>query len=569
MPSSSSHQQDDSPGRNSNGKNKNSNNNENQNNNNNDSDALNDNDSHEQSLLESIVPEGTATKRKMGWVACSFFCFISTSGGPFGIENIVKEMGPLGAIIALTAIPIFVTTPLILMIEEVSSWMTSNHGNIRWVTRALGNRLGYLNAFLQIIMNLVDCAVYPVMAQDYLYRQFAVHLLDDFWAKFGLRMAVIAIGCIPAFFPFKAMDTISAILFVVIILPFLVAFIYGLPHVEWDKVAMTSGKIDLSPLSIALFMYTGFLPKGAISGEVEKRGLLKGLCVAAVLDCFIYISPIIVSAQTETDLSKWGDGFLATAINSVFDGMGVAVGIAGFLSGLGFLTSALVCYSRTIWGVADLGWFPKIFAQTNRYDAPYYGVLLQMFFCVILNTMDFDFLIKLDFCFATIILSLFAISFVVLRFKEPDHPDRDFMVPGGNCVAVAITVPFIFIMMMTLGINLTDWRLACGLIGVLIVAFIVYLYLFKNVEDQIGKVGAGEEDPFGTRKSQAVSHRSAADDEHGDYNNNKNTRTSNNNRRNNDDDDENEEADRVSIRSSSSTRRSAIGETEQHGREYD
>ena len=72
-------------------------------------------------------------KKRLTWPRMAFLAFAGTCAGPFGLEILVESGGPLAALMCLAAIPLFHALPAILITTELSGWMPTNHGPIRWV----------------------------------------------------------------------------------------------------------------------------------------------------------------------------------------------------------------------------------------------------------------------------------------------------------------------------------------------------------------------------------------------------------------------------------------------------
>ena len=111
----------------------------------------------------------SAPPRTVGVLSMIFFTFVSTSAGPFGIESLVKSAGGVGTIVFVFLVPVILMIPIILMQWELSGRCgLTNHGNVKWVSMALGPAFGFVAAMFQIGMNFVDLATYPVLAANYL-----------------------------------------------------------------------------------------------------------------------------------------------------------------------------------------------------------------------------------------------------------------------------------------------------------------------------------------------------------------------------------------------------------------
>lgn len=452
--------------------------------------------SHEQSLLDSSVATSTETddpespkvpQTKLSWGMVTFFVFVSSSAGPGGVESTVSSAGPAATLMFVFLCPLLIILPIILMMEEMGSVMPSNHGSIRWVARSLGPTAGFFNAFYQQLMNTVDIAVYPALAADYLFKSFAkgTSAEDSFAANYFTRLGVIIIFGIPNYFPVRDIGMLSLVFTIIICAPFIVGFFVGVKNIDpssWSQFN-TGEDFDLSTLlAIGLWMYTGFLANSNISGECEPRALMKGQMLALFIGVVMYFLPLSVVFQLDTDWNHWEDGYLVALFEKLLPGLGYAVSVAGAFSGISLYASSLTTYCRAMHGIADLGWFPQFMKKTNKYNVPHINVTILLVTTSILNLFDFDFLVKLEFVFAAFTYIFFVLSFLVFRYREPFHtrPEGAWQVPGGECFAIIMPLPLIFLVSSVVGADFTDPPLLGSWLGCTMIALGMHLYLGRN-----------------------------------------------------------------------------------------
>ena len=73
------------------------------------------------------------------------------------------------------------------MVAELSSMMPSNHGYIVWVYRGLGEFIGYINGWNQMVSTGFDVVLYPVLMSEYidqLYKKYNIKLFFFFMSLF-------------------------------------------------------------------------------------------------------------------------------------------------------------------------------------------------------------------------------------------------------------------------------------------------------------------------------------------------------------------------------------------------
>lgn len=83
-------------------------------------------------------------EKKLGVLSLAVLAFYSVSGGPFGIEQIVKAAGgPFYALIGFSTLLVW-AIPEALITAELSTALPESAGSVAWVTIAYGPFWGFL-----------------------------------------------------------------------------------------------------------------------------------------------------------------------------------------------------------------------------------------------------------------------------------------------------------------------------------------------------------------------------------------------------------------------------------------
>ena len=96
--------------------------------------------------------------------------FFAVSGSAYGIEESVAVGGPFLALLALLLAPVLWSAPMLMVASELSVAMPQSGGYIVWVNSAFGALPSMLNGVSNLLCNVLDCALYPVLLTDYLQR---------------------------------------------------------------------------------------------------------------------------------------------------------------------------------------------------------------------------------------------------------------------------------------------------------------------------------------------------------------------------------------------------------------
>ena len=106
--------------------------------------------------------------RSIGWVGVAALVYFNVSGGPYGSEGLISACGPLPGLVAVIVFPLVWAFPLTLITAELSTSFPANGGYTIWVREAFGPFFGFQEGYWSWISGVVDNAVYPVLAMNYL-----------------------------------------------------------------------------------------------------------------------------------------------------------------------------------------------------------------------------------------------------------------------------------------------------------------------------------------------------------------------------------------------------------------
>ena len=104
------------------------------------------------------------SRPKLRWLALAASLFFVVSGGPNGLEDLVRQSGPALCLLLLVVTPLIWSLPSALMTAELGSALPVEGGFYIWVTRGLGPRSGFACAIWSLIYALFEVAIYPVLA---------------------------------------------------------------------------------------------------------------------------------------------------------------------------------------------------------------------------------------------------------------------------------------------------------------------------------------------------------------------------------------------------------------------
>src|SRR2546423_15529744 len=136
------------------------------------------------------TPHKSSTLRKAGLFYLVFVMFSYTTGGPFGLEDMVTTSGPGITLLYLLLLPIFWCIPVSLVSAELTTAMPVEGGFYRWTRAAFGDFWGFLAGWWNWCASFMLGALYAVLFTDYLSFYFPA--LTG-WKHFAVAVVVIAV----------------------------------------------------------------------------------------------------------------------------------------------------------------------------------------------------------------------------------------------------------------------------------------------------------------------------------------------------------------------------------------
>jgi len=103
--------------------------------------------------------------KKIGLAALVVLTFYTVSGGPFGIEDIVRAGGPFYALLGFTLLLVW-AVPEALITCELSTAMPEASGSVAWVEAAFGPWWAFQKGYMSWLSGVADNALYPILFLD-------------------------------------------------------------------------------------------------------------------------------------------------------------------------------------------------------------------------------------------------------------------------------------------------------------------------------------------------------------------------------------------------------------------
>ncbi len=408
-------------------------------------------------------------------VAATYFM---VSGGPYGLEEIVRGSGYAGAILILLITPVIWSIPTALMVGELSSAIPEEGGFYIWVRRALGPFWGFQEAWLSMAASVFDMAIYPTLFVAYLTILFPSLEVGGRGLAIGVLM--VAACALWNLGGSRSVGRSSLVIGAVLLSPFAVIVVLGLLKTP-AAIPLTHASHRSSTLVVgilvAMWNYMGWDNASTIAGEVEDPRrtypLAMGITTAAV--AAVYLVSVAAAWHARIDTATFGAGGWAV-VGQVLGGrwLETLVVVGGCVSTFGTFNSLVMSYSRLPLALAEDKFLPRMFLRTtSSTGAPWVSILACSVAWALSLGIGFRRLVELDILLYGASLLLEFIALAVLRVKEPALP-RPFKVPGGLPVAILLGVAPALLLVLSLvqgereqfaGINVMVFALALAIGG--------------------------------------------------------------------------------------------------------
>ncbi len=154
--------------------------------------------------------------KKAGLLYFVFVMYAYTTGGPFGLEEMVTTSGPGMTLLYLLVIPLFWSIPVSLATAELTTAIPVEGGFYRWVRASHGDFWGFLTGWWNWSASWLLAASYAVLFADYLANYFP-GLAG--WKHYLVALSLIALFAYINIRGIQMVGVVATILGICILLP--------------------------------------------------------------------------------------------------------------------------------------------------------------------------------------------------------------------------------------------------------------------------------------------------------------------------------------------------------------
>jgi len=369
--------------------------------------------------------------------------FSYTTGGPFGLEDMVTTSGPGLTLIYLLVLPFFWCIPVSLVSAELTTAMPVSGGFYRWTRAAFGDFWGFLSGWWNWTASFLLGGAYAVLFTDYLVYYFP-GLVG--WKHYAVSVALIVLIAWINIRGIEMVGQFATALEVFIFLPIIVMVVKGLmnwhhnPFVPFIVPHQPAFKVFGVGLALGLWLYSGYEQLSTVAEEVEdpQRSYPRALALVVPLSIAMYFLPTFAGLASAGEWQKWHTGYFsdaAAAIGALIGGhawLGTWMTLAAMIGNVALLNATVLTTTRMPSAMAEDGYLPAALTRRHpSYGTPWIAILVSSAIYAALAWHSLGQLISVYIWLRSATTVLTVLSAWKLRRSQAEMP-RAFVVPGGR-----------------------------------------------------------------------------------------------------------------------------------------
>jgi amino acid transporter len=413
-----------------------------------------------------------------------FVMFSYTTGGPFGLEDMVTTSGPGMTLIYLLVLPFFWCIPVSLVSAELTTAMPVAGGFYRWTRAAFGDFWGFLAGWWNWSASFLLGGVYAVLFTDYLGYYFPG---ITGWKHYLVSIALIALITWVNVRGIQMVGKVATALEIFILVPVMTMILMGLLH--WHRNPFVplipphqpTFKIFGVGMALGLWLYSGYEQLSTVAEEVEdpQRAYPRALAIVVPLSIAVYVLPTFVGLASAGHWEQWRTGYFSNVAQMIGGPwLGTWMTLAAMIGFAALLNSTVLTTTRMPFAMAEDGYLPSALTRRHpHYGTPWLAIVLSAVIYGLLAWQSLAQLISVYIWLRSATTVLTVLSAWKLRRTRPEMP-RAFRIPGEQIgLFYVIAAPVAMAVVALLGSD------RFGLIGgviAMILGPVVYLLLRRG-----------------------------------------------------------------------------------------
>jgi amino acid transporter len=411
------------------------------------------------------TPGKPSVFRKASFFYLVFVMFSYTTGGPFGLEDMVTTSGPGLTLIYLLVLPFFWCVPVSLVSAELTTAMPVEGGFYRWTRAAFGDLWGFLAGWWNWSASFLLGGAYAVLFTDYLVYYFPS--LTG-WKHYLVSLALIAVITWINVRGIQMVGQVATALEIFIFVPLIAMVGIGLAHWRHNPLVpfvpphQPPFKVFGVGLALGLWLYSGYEQLSTVAEEVDnpQRSYPRALALVVPLSIATYFLPTLAGLAAGGDWQKWHTGYFSDAaqhIGGLLPALGTSwlgtwMTLAAMVGNVALLNSTVLTTTRMPFAMAEDGYLPPALTRKHsRYGTPWLAIVISAVIYGILAQHKLTQLISIYIWLRSATTVLTVLSAWKLRRTRPDMP-RAFVIPGGRLgLFYVVAAPVVMAIVALLG----------------------------------------------------------------------------------------------------------------------
>jgi len=361
--------------------------------------------------------------------------FSYTTGGPFGLEDMVTTSGPGMTLIYLLVLPFFWCILVSLVSAELTTAMPVEGGFYRWTRAAFGGFWGFLAGWWNWSASFLLGGAYAVLFTDYLFPGITG------WKHYLVSVALIAVITWINVRGIQMVGKVATALEIFIFVPVMTMIVMALmkwhhnPFVPLTPPHQPTFKIFGVGLALGLWLYSGYEQLSTVAEEVEdpQRAYPRALALVVPLSIAAYFLPTFAGLGSAGEWQKWHTGFFSDAAKMIGGPwLGTWMTLAAMVGNVALLNSTVLTTTRMPFAMAEDGYLPSALTRKHsRYGTPWLAIVASAIIYALLAWQSLGQLISVYIWLRSATTVLTVLSAWKLRRTRPEMP-RAFLIPGGR-----------------------------------------------------------------------------------------------------------------------------------------
>jgi amino acid transporter len=420
--------------------------------------------------------------RKAGLFYLVFVMFSYTTGGPFGLEDMVTTSGPGMTLIYLLVLPFFWCIPVSLVSAELTTAMPVEGGFYRWTRAAFGDFWGFLAGWWNWSASFLLGGAYAVLFADYLLPGVPA------WEHYLVSVSLIAVITWINVRGIQMVGQVATLLEIFIFLPVMTMIVMGFMHWHHNPFVplippnQPTFKIFGVGLALGLWLYSGYEQLSTVAEEVEnpQRAYPRALALVVPLSIAAYFLPTLAGLASAGEWQNWHTGFFSDAARMIGGPrLGVWMTMAAMVGNIALLNSTVLTTTRMPFAMAEDGYLPASLTRKHaRYGTPWLAIVVSAVIYALLAWQSLGQLISVYIWLRSATTVLTVLSAWKLRRTQPEMP-RAFLIPGGRVgLLYVVAAPMIMALVALLGSD--RFALIGGAIAILLGPVVYRIVAFRS-----------------------------------------------------------------------------------------